>query len=74
MPSAENLERLILTGDGVGCTIEIDRLNNVPGNVSWVANFAEVNSKFYSSYVPNGYTTKVGEVWKQKTNFKFELF
>ena len=74
MPSAENLERLILTGDGVGCTIEIERLNNVPGNVSWVANFAEVNSKFYSSYVPNGYTTKVGEVWKQKTNFKFELF
>lgn len=73
MPSAENVERVILTGEKLSCIVEVDRLDNIPGNPTWVANFAEHNSKLYFSYVPSGYTTSVDEVWKQSTKFNFEL-
>lgn len=73
MPTAENVDRIVLTGDNFGCVMEIDRMERVPGNSTWIANFAPGNSKVYSSYVPSGYTTSVNEVWRQKNNFKFEF-
>lgn len=73
MPSAENVDRIVLAGDNFGCVMEIDRMERVPGNSTWIANFADVNSKVYSSYVPSGYTTTANEVWRQKNNFKFEF-
>lgn len=73
MPTAENVDRIVLTGHNFGCVMEIDRMERVPGNSTWIANFAPGNSKVYSSYVPSGYTTSVNEVWRQKNNFKFEF-
>lgn len=73
MPTAENVDRIVLTGANFGCVMEIDRMERVPGNSTWIANFAPGNSKVYSSYVPSGYTTSVNEVWRQKNNFKFEF-
>lgn len=73
MQADENVDRIVLTGDNFGCVMEIDRMERVPGNSTWIANFAEANSKVYFSYVPSGYTTTVNEVWRQKNNFKFEF-
>lgn len=73
MPSAENVDKMILIGEKISCVVTADRLDRISGNQTWVANFADQNSKLYFSYVPNGYTTSVDEIWKQDTNFKFEL-
>lgn len=73
MSTAVDVERVILLGENVSCIVDVDRLDNIPGNPTWVANFADHNSKLYISYVPNGYTTEVDEVWKQSTKFNFEL-
>ena len=73
MPSAENVDKMILMGEKISCVVTATRLDRRKGNQTWIANFADQNSKLYFSYVPNGYKTSVNEVWKQDTNFEFEL-
>lgn len=73
MPSAEDVEKVTIVGDNLVCTIVVERHTRIPGNNTYVANFAEGQSKLYISYAPNRYTTSVDEVWKQKTKFNFDF-
>ncbi|PFC85174.1 hypothetical protein CN272_22235 [Bacillus anthracis] len=69
----ENQEDIFVLGNDISINWDTKRKENISGNKTWINNSAATLTKVYSSYIPNDYVTKVGEVFRQRTHYFYNV-
>ncbi|PFC88564.1 hypothetical protein CN272_11365 [Bacillus anthracis] len=68
----QDVEDIFIIGNDISVNWRTKRKENISGNKTWINNSTDTLTKIYSSYIPNDYAVKVGEVFQQKTHYLFD--
>ncbi|WP_029437263.1 BppU family phage baseplate upper protein [Bacillus thuringiensis] len=67
-----DVENIFVIGNGVTIDWETKRKENKEGNLTYFNKTAELQTKIYSNYISNGYIAQTGEIFQQRTHYRFD--
>lgn len=69
----ENVNDVYIFGNGIAINWNATKKENIAGARTWINNSAALQTKLYPSYVPVNYQTNIGEIFSQKTHYKYVI-
>lgn len=68
----QDVEDIFVIGNDISVNWRTKRKESISGNKTWINNSTDTLTKIYSSYIPNDYVAKAGEIFQQRTHYLFD--